>query len=271
MTGLGFIHHDGSRAAPGFAPRTPPVPAAPSLPPWPERPAGVAGRRLDNKPFPGSRTATPTDRDRDRDMDGQMGRLPRVRSGSPQRRCQCHCESGHRSLSRGGSYPRERSGPGHPAMAGHAGKRWPLQGQHHGQLSDIRCRGPVRRREPGRRRGTRHGPGFPLRVLWEQGLIRGGTPDLVLPASPCGTRALRARPDLTPPEILDLAATEEERLIKLSSIRVELASGRKRGRYESSEGRWSLASTGDPSMSEGGSPKLAAAADENRGKLGLAW
>ena len=111
-------------------------------------------------------------------------------------------------------------------------------------------------------------------------------------------RALRDRPGLTPPEILDLAATEEERSIKLSSIRVELGSGRKRGRYESSEGRWSLAapasaaadddaspgpdeepardaapgaSTGDPSMPESGSPKSEAAADENRGKLGLAW
>ena len=119
---------------------------------------------------------------------------------------------------------------------------------------------------------------------------RGSVPRLV-------ERALRGRPGLTPPEILDLAATEEERSIKLSSIRVELGSGRKRGRYESSEGRWSLAapssaaaeeeaspgpdeepardaagaSTGDPSMPESGSPKSEAAAGEDRGKLGLTW
>ena len=43
--------------------------------------------------------------------------------------------------------------------------------------------------------------------------------------------ALRGRPGLTPADILDLAATEEERLIKLSSIRVELSSGRKQDRY----------------------------------------
>ena len=107
-------------------------------------------------------------------------------------------------------------------------------------------------------------------------------------------RALRDRPGLMPPEILDLAATEEERLIKLSSIRVELGSGRKRGRYESSEGRWSLAApasaaadedaspgpdehpargaaAGEPPMPDAGSPEPEAAADENRGKLGLAW
>ena len=35
MAGLAFIHHDGGHAAPGFAPRTPPVPTAPSLPPFP--------------------------------------------------------------------------------------------------------------------------------------------------------------------------------------------------------------------------------------------
>ena len=119
---------------------------------------------------------------------------------------------------------------------------------------------------------------------------RGSVPRLV-------ERALRGRPGLTPPEILDLAATEEERSIKLSSIRVELGSGRKRGRYESSEGRWSLAapasaaadedaspgpdeepardatgtSAGDPSMSDAGSPQSEAGPDEDRGKLGLTW
>ncbi|MCY4550783.1 MAG: hypothetical protein OXC28_20665 [Defluviicoccus sp.] len=110
-------------------------------------------------------------------------------------------------------------------------------------------------------------------------------------------RALRGRPGLTPPEIPDLPATEEERSIKLSSIRVELGSGWKRGRYESSEGRWSFAapasaaddaglpgpdeepardtapgaSTGDPSISDAGSPESEAATDQDRAKLGLAW
>ena len=119
---------------------------------------------------------------------------------------------------------------------------------------------------------------------------RGSVPRLV-------ERALRGRPGLTPPEILDLAATEEERLIKLSSIRVELGSGLKRGRYESRDGRWSLAapasaaaeedgspgpneepardaagaSTGDPQITDAGSPASEAATDEDRGKLGLAW
>lgn len=119
---------------------------------------------------------------------------------------------------------------------------------------------------------------------------RGSVPRLV-------ERALHGRPGLTPPEILDLAATEEERSIKLSSIRVELASGRKRGRYESSEGRWSLAapvspaaddagltgpdeepardaagtSADDPSTPDAGSPESEAGADKDRGTLGLAW
>ena len=120
---------------------------------------------------------------------------------------------------------------------------------------------------------------------------RGSVPRLV-------ERALRGRPGLTPPEILDLASTDAERLIKLSSIRVELASGLKRGRYESRDGRWSLAApaspaaddaglpgpdeepardtapgapTGDSSMPESGSPESEAAADKDRGTLGLAW
>ena len=119
---------------------------------------------------------------------------------------------------------------------------------------------------------------------------RGSVPRLV-------ERALSDRPGLTATEILDLAATQEERSIKLSSIRLELRSGLKRGRYETRDGRWSLAppapavadddaspgpdeepardaagaSAGDPSMPDAGSPEPEAAADENRGKLGLTW
>ena len=76
---------------------------------------------------------------------------------------------------------------------------------------------------------------------------RGSAPRLV-------ERALRGRPGLTPTEILDLAATEEERPVKLSSIRLELGSGWKQGRYESSEERWSLAAPASAAVEEDGSP-----------------
>ena len=56
-------------------------------------------------------------------------------------------------------------------------------------------------------------------------------------------RALRDRPGSTPPDILDCAATDGERLVKLTSIRVELHEGRRQGRYEARDGRWSLAGT----------------------------
>ena len=56
-------------------------------------------------------------------------------------------------------------------------------------------------------------------------------------------RALRDRPELTAREILDRAATDAERLVKLTSIRVELHTGRRQGRYESEDGRWSPAAS----------------------------
>ena len=56
-------------------------------------------------------------------------------------------------------------------------------------------------------------------------------------------RALDDRPGSTPPEILDCAASDGERLVKLTSIRVELHTGRRRGRYEATDGRWSLAAS----------------------------
>ena len=65
-------------------------------------------------------------------------------------------------------------------------------------------------------------------------------------------RALRERPGSTPPEILDCAATDGERLVKLTSVRVELHEGRRQGRYESRDGRWSLA--GIPSTDDDGAP-----------------
>ena len=60
-------------------------------------------------------------------------------------------------------------------------------------------------------------------------------------------QALRDRPGLTPPEILARAATDMERLIKLPSIRTELRNGGKQGKYESNDGRWSLAGSGSAS------------------------
>ena len=65
-------------------------------------------------------------------------------------------------------------------------------------------------------------------------------------------RALRDRPGSTPQEILDAAATDGERLVKLASIRIELYAGRREGRYESRDGRWSLAAS--PSAPDDGAP-----------------
>ena len=56
-------------------------------------------------------------------------------------------------------------------------------------------------------------------------------------------RALRDRPGLNAREILDSADTDAERLVKPSSIAVELTKGRRQGRYETTDGRWSLAAS----------------------------
>ena len=72
-------------------------------------------------------------------------------------------------------------------------------------------------------------------------------------------RALRDRPEATPRDILNCAATDAERLVKLGSIRVELHTGRRRGRYESEDGRWSLATS---SLERRG---------RRAGRAGLSW
>ena len=111
-------------------------------------------------------------------------------------------------------------------------------------------------------------------------------------------QALRDNSGSTVQEILALAATDEERLIKLPSIRVELQNGRKQGRYELRDGRWSLAapastaadedgssgappeveperddaasaSAGEPALQDPPSPESEADGNENRGRLGL--
>ena len=66
-------------------------------------------------------------------------------------------------------------------------------------------------------------------------------------------QALRDHPGSTVREILALAATDAERLIRLSSIRVELQNGRKQGRYESRDRRWSLAAPASAAAGEDGS------------------
>ncbi len=88
-------------------------------------------------------------------------------------------------------------------------------------------------------------------------------------------RALREQPGLTPPEILARAATDEDRLIKLPSIRTELSSGRRQGRYQSHDGRWSLAASGPgaegteaPASPEAAQPSEPGE-DEGKGTLGL--
>ena len=56
-------------------------------------------------------------------------------------------------------------------------------------------------------------------------------------------RVLREHPGATAPEIPGHAASDVERSIKLSSIRVELRNGGLQGRYVSDRGRWSLAAS----------------------------
>ena len=80
--------------------------------------------------------------------------------------------------------------------------------------------------------------------------------------------ALRETPGLTPPEILARAATDDQRLIKLPSIRTELRNGRGRGKYELSDGRWSLAATASDATAADETPSSEAASDLESGEGG---
>lgn len=88
-------------------------------------------------------------------------------------------------------------------------------------------------------------------------------------------QVLRETPGLTPPEILARAATDDERLIKLPSIRTELRNGRGQGKYEVNGGRWSLAASGaggagmDETASSGAEQGSDSGEGENKGTLGL--
>ena len=88
-------------------------------------------------------------------------------------------------------------------------------------------------------------------------------------------QVLRNQPGLTPPEILERAATDMERLIKLPSIQTELRNGRRQGKYELSGGRWSLAASSMDAAATEEAPSSEAASSsepgegEGRGTLGL--
>ena len=72
---------------------------------------------------------------------------------------------------------------------------------------------PARKRRAG---GSRRAPRGSVRALVE--------------------RALRGRAGLTAAEIIDRAGTDAERMVKLSSIGMELTKGRRLGRYASADG-----------------------------------
>ena len=115
------------------------------------------------------------------------------------------------------------------------------------ELLDILGAGGKRPAPAGARRGRRPGTGTPKpRTGGSKRAPRGSVPRFV-------EQALRDHPGSTVQEILGLAATDEERLIRLSSIRVELQNGRKQGRYESRDRRWSLAAPASAAAGEDGS------------------
>ena len=161
------------------------------------------------------------------------------------------------------------------------------------ELQDIL--GAVERAAPaGARRGRRPEAAAPKRRAGgHKRAPRGSVPRFV-------EQALRDRPGSTVQEILALAATDAEPPMKPPSIRTELRNGRKQGRYESQDGRWSLAASAptaagedgssggppdaeperdetagapadDPATETTASPDPAAERNGNKGRLGLTW
>ena len=112
-------------------------------------------------------------------------------------------------------------------------------------LLDILGAGGERASPAGARRG-RPGAAAKRRVGGSKRAPRGLAPRFV-------EQALRDHPGSTVQEILGLAATDEERLIRLLSIRTELRNGRTQGRYELRDGRWSLAASASAAAGENGS------------------
>ena len=161
------------------------------------------------------------------------------------------------------------------------------------ELLDILGAGGKRATPTGARRGRPGAAAPKRRAGGSKRAPRGLTPRFV-------EQALRDHPGLTVQEILGLASTDAERLIRLSSIRTELRNGRKQGSYELRDGRWSLAasasasadedsssvvppeveperddaagaSAGEPAMQDPASPESEADGNENKGRLGLIW
>ena len=115
------------------------------------------------------------------------------------------------------------------------------------ELLDILGAGGERAAPAGARRGRRPGTRTPKpRAGGSKRAPKGSVPRFV-------EQALRDHPGSTVQEILGLAATDVERLIKLPSIRLELRNGRKQGRYESHGRRWSLAASASTAAGEDGS------------------
>ena len=112
-------------------------------------------------------------------------------------------------------------------------------------LLDILGAGGKRATPTGARRG-RPGAAAKRRAGGSKRAPRGSVPRFV-------EQALRDNPGSTVQEILGLASTDAERLIRLSSIRVELGNGRKQGRYVSRGRRWSLAASASTAAGEDGS------------------
>ena len=86
-------------------------------------------------------------------------------------------------------------------------------------------------------------------------------------------RVLGDHPGSTVQEILERAATDTERSIKMPSIRNELHSGRGQGKYELNDRRWSLSGPGPGSTETGEATPPDASPErgpgESRGTLGL--
>ena len=138
------------------------------------------------------------------------------------------------------------------------------------ELLDVLAAGGVRapRAKASRGRRTKAAAAPKRRSSGRKRAPKGSVPRFV-------ERALRVTPGLTPLEILARAATKDERLIKLPSIRTELRNGRGQGKYELSDGRWSLAASGagGAGIDETGSPEAEQGSDpgegENKDTLGL--
>ncbi len=104
---------------------------------------------------------------------------------------------------------------------------------------------PADANAPARTRGRK--PASPARRSRGRRAPKGSVPRFV-------ERVLLAHPGSTAREIAGHAATDAERLIRLSSIRVELGKGRAGGRYASDGRRWSFVGEAPPPAAEESAP-----------------